>query len=256
MVAPRSRITARAQKSFRPIRMLPAGVLLGPEPGVHVGPVVGGQPVLDAGQRRRPVAGPHLLDPDHQHRAARSTARAEVPRCSAEAPPAHELSTLTTGTSPRPALRSHVWPRMQPWSQSRPPRALATTTSESRCGSTPASASASCTDLVGHGLGGQVPPAHVGHPRPQDGHRFAAARVVRGPGPGPVSPQGARHGAVSCAHRTTSARSGRVLPDAPRAGPRSARRPARRSERGRGRPPAAVGRRAGRPAAGVPPTAR
>ncbi len=36
-----------------------------------------------------------------------------VAKCSAELPPAQELSTLMMATSLRPALRSQVWPRTQ-----------------------------------------------------------------------------------------------------------------------------------------------
>jgi len=90
-----------------------ARVLVSDEPVVHVGAVVSRQAVFDAGQGLRTVSCPHFLDAEDQDRAVRGERRhhAEV---SAEEPPAQELSTLTTGTPARPALRSHDWPRMHP----------------------------------------------------------------------------------------------------------------------------------------------
>ena len=95
---------------------------------------------------RVPVRSPVHIFSTPTMRTARSDVRAlSVPRCRALAPPAHELSTLTIGTSPRPPLRSQAWPRTQPWSFSRPPVALATMTSDRSAGSTPASAMATET---------------------------------------------------------------------------------------------------------------
>ena len=70
---------------------------------------------------------------------------ARVARWRAEAPPAHELSTLMMPALRRPAPRRKVWPRMQPWSSSRPAVALPNTTRSTWSGSTPASARASAT---------------------------------------------------------------------------------------------------------------
>ena len=92
-----------------------------------------------------------------------------VARCSAELPPAHELSTLMMAASLSPALRSQLWPRMQPWSLSRPAMALPTMTSPSSCGRHAGVAERLVGHLVGHGVGLEVAPAHVGHAGPEDG---------------------------------------------------------------------------------------
>ena len=91
---------------------------------------------------RSPV---HIFSTPTTSTGASEARAAMAPRCRAEVPLAHELSTLTIGTSPRLALRSQASARMQPWSQRRPPRALLATTRASLPASTPLSSSASPT---------------------------------------------------------------------------------------------------------------
>ena len=214
-VAPRSSMHWRAQLSLRAMRMLPAGLSSARKRGVHVGPVVGRQPVLDPGQGGRPVAGPHLLDPDRPAPVWRPTGRPCWPRCRAEVPPAHELSTLTTGTSPRPDLRSHDWPRMQPWSQQPAAQGVADDDQGELVGLDAGVGEGLVDRLVGHGLGGQVPPAHVRHPRPEDGHLVAPAHAptsagsgrrppVASPGPPGEAPTSSADWSVTASPATTT----------------------------------------------------
>src|SRR5664280_2925847 len=70
---------------------------------------------------------------------------ARVAMWRAEEPPAHELSTLMIPAWRSPDRLRNVWPRMQPWSTSRPAVALPNTTRLTSSGSTPASARASAT---------------------------------------------------------------------------------------------------------------
>ena len=72
-------------------------------------------------------------------------------------------------TSLSPALRSQDWPRTQAWSFSRPAVALPTMTSPSWSGERPGIRQRLVGGLVGHRLGGEVAPAHVGHAGAEDG---------------------------------------------------------------------------------------
>ena len=91
---------------------------------------------------RSPV---HIFSTPRASTGRSDTAAAMVARCSAELPPAQELSTLMMAASLSPALRSQVCPRTQPWSLRRWAMALPMITRPSSCGETPASPSASCT---------------------------------------------------------------------------------------------------------------
>ena len=99
-----------AHTLLRPMRMLPAGLSSACAALVQV--VRGTPPGRPSSMpaivcARSPV---HIFSTPRASTGRSGLAAAMVARCSAELPPAHELSTLTMAASLRPALRSQVWP--------------------------------------------------------------------------------------------------------------------------------------------------
>ena len=104
--------------------------------------VLGGQAVLDAGDRLGAVPGPHLLDAQGEHGAVLD-ARRHGRQVQRGAPPGARVVDVDDGHLAEPGLAEPGLPRMQPWSLSRPAMALPTMISPSSCGAMPASSSAS-----------------------------------------------------------------------------------------------------------------
>ena len=140
-VAPRSSIRSTAHAALSAIRTLPAGSRA---PGACGS---------DRPGARRPRCRPWSRPRSPVHIFSTPTAStvpvparlARVARCSAEEPPAQELSTLTMPAFRRPARPRNVWPRMQPWSSRRPAVALPSTTRLTSAASIWALARASAT---------------------------------------------------------------------------------------------------------------
>ena len=142
-VAPTSAMSRWAHELLSPMRMLPAGLSSSWRRSCRSWRYSAGNPssIPAIVSERLPV---HIFSTPSASTGRSWTVAAIVARCRAELPPAHELSTLMIAASFSPALRSHVCPRTQPWSLSRPAIALPTITRPSSWGDTPASSSASC----------------------------------------------------------------------------------------------------------------
>ena len=94
---------------------------------------------------------------------------AMVARCREELPPAHELSTLMMATSLRPALRSQVWPADAALVAQAAGHGVADDDQAELVRRHAGVGQGLVHDLVGHGLGREVAPAHVGHAGAEDG---------------------------------------------------------------------------------------
>ena len=134
-VAPTSIMRRCAQLLLSPIKMLPAGLSSAWRRSCRSWRYSAGRPssIPAIVPARSPV---HIFSTPRARTGRSCTVAAIVARCSAELPPAHELSTLMIAASLRPALRSQLWPCMHPWSLRRPAMALPTMTSPSSSGDT------------------------------------------------------------------------------------------------------------------------